>query len=167
MMLPMRVWHYELQSPYGPMWAALTEMGRLRQLAFGGLDPRATMPLPPRVHQETFKFLQRQLDSYFAGTLRTFTIPLEPAGTPFQVQVWEQLQTIPFGSTLTYQDLAERLGNPQAAQAVGAAVGANPIAILIPCHRVIGADGSLRGYAWGLEIKEALLIHEGALGGML
>ena len=166
MMLPMRVWHYELSSPFGPMWAALSEQGRLKQLSFGGLDPRATMPLPPKAHQETFKFLQRQLDSYFAGTLRTFTIPLEPTGTPFQMQVWEQILLIPYGQTLSYHDLAIRIGNDQASQAVGSAVGANPIAVLIPCHRVVGTDGSLRGYAWGLEIKESLLIIEGALGGL-
>jgi len=146
------------------MWAALTEHGRLRQLAFGGLDPKATMPLPPPALRETFRFLQRQLDSYFAGTLQTFTIPLDPSGTPFQMQVWEQILAIPYGRTLSYHELAAQIGNEHASQAVGAAVGANPIAILIPCHRVVGADGSLRGYAWGLEIKESLLLIEGALG---
>ena len=145
------------------MWAAFTEKGRLRQMAFGALDPRATMPLAPKAQREAFRFLQRQLDAYFAGTLRTFTVPLEPLGTVFQQRVWEEIIAISFGQTATYQDLALAIGNPQGAQAVGAAVGANPIPILVPCHRVIGTDGSLKGYAWGLDCKKALLMHEGAL----
>lgn len=162
MMIPMRVWHYELDTQMGPMWAAFTEQGRLRQLAFGGLDPRATMPVAPKVQREAYKYLKVQLDAYFAGTLRTFTVPLDPVGTFFQQRVWEEVIAIPFGQTVTYQDLAQVTGNAEAAQAVGAAVGANPIAILIPCHRVIGSDGSLKGYAWGIERKQALLIHEKA-----
>lgn len=163
MMGAMHLWHYELDSPLGPMWAAFTEHGRLRQMGFGGLDPRATMPLAPRSQREAFKYLQRQIEAYFAGTLHTFTVPLDPLGTHFQQRIWEHVQAIPFGKTTTYQQLAEATGNGLAAQAVGAAVGANPIALLIPCHRVIGTDGSLKGYAWGLEVKEALLKHEGAL----
>jgi len=163
MMWPMHLWFYELDSPLGPMWAAFTEQGRLRQLSFGGLDPRATMPLAPKSQREAFKYLQRQLEAYFAGTLHTFTVPLDPLGTNFQQRIWEQVQAIPFGTTVSYQQLAETTGNAQAAQAVGSAVGANPIALLIPCHRVIGSDGSLKGYAWGIETKQALLKHEGAL----
>jgi len=163
MMLPMQVWHYELDTPMGPMWAAFTERGRLRQLAFGGLDPRATMPVAPKAQREAFKFLHLQLDAYFAGTLRTFTVPLDPLGTFFQQRIWEEVIAIPYGQTVTYQDLAQALGNPMGAQAVGAAVGSNPIAVLIPCHRVIGSDGSLKGYAWGLDLKKTLLTHEGAL----
>ena len=94
---------------------------------------------------------------------RIFDLPLAPAGTAFQQQVWEALLTIPFGETISYGEQARRIGNPKAQQAVGAANGANPIAIIIPCHRVIGADGSLTGFGGGLEIKRKLLEHEGAL----
>lgn len=159
----MSLWHYELDTPMGPMWAAFTERGRLRQLGFGGLDPRATMPLAPRSQRESFMFLQRQINAYFRGTLRTFTVPVEPLGTTFQQRVWEEVLAVPYGKTTTYQAIAEATGNTLAAQAIGAAIGSNPIALLIPCHRVIGSDGSLKGYAWGLELKKALLQHEGVL----
>lgn len=104
-----------------------------------------------------------QLEAYFAGDLEDFRLPLSPQGTPFQMQVWQELQRIPYGTTISYGELAERIGNPKAVRAVGTANGANPLPIVIPCHRVIGADGSLTGYGGGLEIKEALLAIEGAL----
>ena len=94
---------------------------------------------------------------------REFTIPLEPAGTPFQKQVWEALRTIPYGETRTYGQIAVQIGRPKASRAVGMGNHKNPIAILIPCHRVIGADGSLTGYGGGLDIKEFLLKREGIL----
>lgn len=159
----MRLWEYELPSPLGPLRASLDDSGRLGGLAFGGLDPRTTMPVPPRAHQDLVRFLHRQLKAYFDGTLRTFNVPMAPQGTEFQRQVWEELQTIPYGRTLSYGELAKRLGNPSLTRAVGAANGANPIAILIPCHRVIGSDGSLTGYAGGLERKRFLLELEGAI----
>ena len=105
----------------------------------------------------------RQLDEYFAGQRRTFDLPLDPAGTPFQQAVWLQLRTIPLGTTTTYGDIAARVGRPAASRAVGAAIGRNPIAIVVPCHRVVGASGSLTGFAGGLERKTALLTLEGAL----
>lgn len=106
------------------------------------------------------------LDDYFQGQPQPFGFPLEPKGTPFQKMIWEILLTIPFGKTRTYGDIARevagRLGKGKmSAQAVGGAVGSNPISILIPCHRVVGAKGQLTGYAWGLEKKEWLLRHEG------
>ena len=104
-----------------------------------------------------------ELDEYFAGVRREFTIPLEPAGTPFQKQVWEALRTIPYGETRTYGQIAVQIGRPKASRAVGMGNHKNPIAILIPCHRVIGADGSLTGYGGGLDIKEFLLKREGIL----
>lgn len=105
----------------------------------------------------------RQLDEYFAGARRSFDLPLDPAGTPFQLAVWEQLRTIPAGTTTTYGDIAARVGRPAASRAVGAAIGRNPIAIVVPCHRVVGSNGSLTGFAGGLERKTALLTLEGAL----
>ena len=103
----------------------------------------------------------RQLSEYFAGTRREFDLPLRPDGTPFQTRVWRELVEIPYGETWSYGQLAKRIGNPSASRAVGLANGRNPISILVPCHRVIGADGSLTGYGGGLERKRWLLVHEG------
>jgi methylated-DNA-[protein]-cysteine S-methyltransferase len=102
-----------------------------------------------------------QLQEYFQGQRQAFSLPLAPPGTPFQQRVWQELQRIPFGTTLTYRELAQRLGMPQAARAVGHANGRNPLAIVIPCHRLIGSDGQLRGYAGGIALKQRLLQHEG------
>jgi len=99
----------------------------------------------------------RQLRDYFAGRRTGFDLPLAPEGTPFQQAVWRQLQDIPYGGTISYGELARRVGNPKASRAVGAANGANPIPIVIPCHRVIGADGRLTGFGGGLPVKRALL----------
>ena len=99
----------------------------------------------------------RQLKSYFAGELKEFSLPLEPSGTDFMKQVWAALCGIPYGKTATYGEIAERVGRPKAARAVGLANNRNPIPIFIPCHRVIGADGSLTGYAGGLDMKKKLL----------
>lgn len=106
---------------------------------------------------------RRQLEEYFAGQRRAFDLPLSPAGTEFQRRVWDLLREIPYGQTVTYGDLARRLGNPRAARAVGMACNRNPIAIVIPCHRVIGANRSLTGYAGGLDAKSFLLTLEGVL----
>jgi methylated-DNA-[protein]-cysteine S-methyltransferase len=159
----MDLWHYELETPLGPMRAAFDGRGRLRELGFGGLDPRETVPVATKPLREAHAFLVRQLASYFAGKLRTFTVPLAPEGTHFQMRVWEELRHIPYGRTASYHELAERLGEPKATRAVGQANGANPIAILVPCHRVIGADGSLTGYGGGMERKEFLLRLEGVM----
>jgi methylated-DNA-[protein]-cysteine S-methyltransferase len=101
-----------------------------------------------------------QLQAYFAGELRGFELPLAAEGTPFQQRVWRALCDIPYGETISYGELARRIGQPAAARAVGLANGQNPIAIVVPCHRVIGANGSLTGYGGGLERKRWLLAHE-------
>ena len=106
---------------------------------------------------------RRELLAYFDGTLREFRIPLAPNGTEFQRRVWTALTHIPYGTTISYADLARRLGNLTAVRAVGAANGRNPIPIIVPCHRVIGSDGSLTGFGGGLDRKRWLLHHEGAL----
>jgi methylated-DNA-[protein]-cysteine S-methyltransferase len=103
----------------------------------------------------------RQLNEYFAGVRREFDLPLHFEGTTFQRRVWNELTQIPYGETWSYGQLASRIGNPGASRAVGLANGRNPISILVPCHRVIGADGSLTGYGGGLERKRWLLAHEG------
>ena len=102
----------------------------------------------------------QQLSEYFAGQRATFTVPLNPPGTPFQQQVWRKLVEIPFGATTTYGHIAAELGNPNASRAVGHANGRNPIAIILPCHRLVGSDGSLTGYGGGLWRKAWLLEHE-------
>jgi methylated-DNA-[protein]-cysteine S-methyltransferase len=109
---------------------------------------------------------RRELDAYFAGRLRTFSIPLAPNGTEFQRRVWSALCDIPFGTTISYADLARRLSKAAAVRAVGAANGRNPIPIIVPCHRVIGSDGSLTGFGGGIARKRWLLEHEGAQGGL-
>lgn len=104
---------------------------------------------------------KRQLEEYFAGLRASFSLPLNPRGTAFQKKVWQQLEAIPYGQTRTYGQIAAAVGQPTASRAVGGANHNNPIAIVIPCHRVIGANGKLTGYAGGLDIKEKLLRLEG------
>jgi methylated-DNA-[protein]-cysteine S-methyltransferase len=106
---------------------------------------------------------RRQLTEYFARTRTAFDLPLDPPGTTFERQVWDLLRTIPYGATTSYGELARRLGDPRATRAVGAANGKNPIPIIIPCHRVVGARGDLTGFGGGLDRKRWLLEHEGAL----
>lgn len=117
-------------------------------------------PLP-----EPIRAAKRQLREYFDGERRDFDLPLAPAGTPFQRRVWDELRRIPYGETISYGELARRIGKPTASRAVGAANGRNPLAIVVPCHRVIGADGTLTGYGGGLPVKESLLAHEQGVAG--
>jgi len=114
-------------------------------------------------HEATFTEARRQLDEYFDGLRSAFTLAVDPPGTAFQRAVWKALLEIPYGETTTYGALAAGLGRPQASRAVGAANGANPISIVIPCHRVVGAGGGLTGYGWGIEKKSWLLNHERAM----
>jgi methylated-DNA-[protein]-cysteine S-methyltransferase len=124
---------------------------------------RGTAGLTPA--PDAFAEVTAQLEAYFAGEAKEFTVPLAPAGTPFQLAVWAELTRIPYGGTTTYGAIARALGKrPVAARAVGLANGANPISVIVPCHRVIGSDGSLTGYGGGLERKELLLRLEGAGG---
>jgi methylated-DNA-[protein]-cysteine S-methyltransferase len=146
-------------SPIGPLLVAGDEKG-LRFVLFTegrrGARPQADWEPDTGLLQEPV----RQLSSYFAGKLQQFDVPLTPQGTTFQRSVWSELQQIPYGETISYGELARRLGNPKSVRAVGLANGANPISIIIPCHRVIGANGSLVGYGGGLPIKQALLALE-------
>jgi methylated-DNA-[protein]-cysteine S-methyltransferase len=127
----------------------------------GGCEPRADW----QAADEPFADVRRQLAAYFAGKLRQFDLPLRMDGTPFQQRVWQALTRIPFGQTISYAELARRIGQPTAVRAVGAANGRNPISIIVPCHRVIGADGRLTGYGGGLECKAWLIGHEAAVAG--
>ena len=107
-----------------------------------------------------FRSAREQVLAYLHGDLREFSVPVAPRGTDFQQQVWQALQAIPYGATASYRDIASRIGRPQAVRAVGAANGANPVALIIPCHRVIGSNGSLTGYAGGIDVKRRLLAME-------
>lgn len=118
---------------------------------------------PAEADTAVLRQCEEELTAYFAGELRIFTVPLGPVGTPFQLSVWEALRQIPYGETRTYAQIAAAIGNPKACRAVGMANNKNPISILIPCHRVIGAGGALVGYGGRLEVKRFLLALEGAL----
>jgi methylated-DNA-[protein]-cysteine S-methyltransferase len=158
----------EVPSPIGPLTIA-ERSGRVCLVHFGGEGAEVDTclerwhPGEPRVRRR-IEFIRRALDAYFAGDCRALDrVPVEFNGTPFQRKVWEALRDIPAGATLSYADLARRIGEPRAVRAVGAANGANPIAVIVPCHRVIGADGTLTGYGGGLDRKQWLLAHEGVL----
>lgn len=117
--------------------------------------------------EEPFGEVIRQLNAYFAGELKDFELPLAPEGTSFQLSVWRGLRTIPYGETISYAQLAERIGNSKAVRAVGRANGCNPLPIIIPCHRVIGSNGDLTGFGGGLPIKRKLLAIESKQGSFL
>lgn len=148
-----------LESPIGLLLLAGDESG-LRRIGFPeGKNP--PQPAPEwRRDARCLLYAADQLDAYFAGTLRDFDLPLQMQGTPFQLSVWKALRDIPYGQTISYGELARRIGNPKGSRAVGLANGANPIPIVVPCHRVIGSDGKLTGFGGGLKTKEALLTLE-------
>jgi methylated-DNA-[protein]-cysteine S-methyltransferase len=144
-------------SPVGPLLLAGNRDG-LHVLAFGvGSRPRAIDPSWSEDSTGVLTGVRKELDQYFAGRLRQFTTPVVFGGTAFQHQVWTELCRIPYGETISYMQLATRIKNPKAVRAVGLANGANPIAIIVPCHRVIGANGSLTGFGGGIPTKRALL----------
>ena len=153
-------------SPLGPIIIAATDKG-LAGLWFDGqrhLPPELTGPAvwPDAPDHPVLKEVMRQLTDYFAGRRTQFDVPLDLAyGTAFQQSVWQALLKIPQGGTASYGELSARIGKPAAVRAVGAAVGRNPVSIIVPCHRVMGASGALTGYAGGLERKSALLRLEG------
>jgi methylated-DNA-[protein]-cysteine S-methyltransferase len=149
----------EIDTPVGPLLLFGGDDG-LRGISFQA-GPHPLAPPPEwRRSAEPFRGVVRELDAYFAGKAVRFESPLALRGTPFQLEVWSLLRTIPYGETTTYAEIARRLGRPSACRAVGAANGRNPVPIVIPCHRVVGADGSLTGFGGGLPIKRALLALE-------
>jgi methylated-DNA-[protein]-cysteine S-methyltransferase len=152
-----------LETPLGDLVITASEAG-LTGVWFPGPELPAFQPDGGRGSASSALARAReQLAEYFAGSRTAFDLPLAPAGTAFQRRVWDALRTIPYGATLSYSELARRLGDPRATRAVGAANGKNPIPIIVPCHRVIGARGALTGFGGGLERKRWLLEHEGAL----
>jgi methylated-DNA-[protein]-cysteine S-methyltransferase len=149
----------ELDSPLGPLLAARDAAGITALLLPSGR--RAAQPAAAwSRHDTAFDDLRAQLAEYFAGSRTSFELPLHLLGSPFQQRVWRALCEIPCGETRSYREIAIALGKPTATRAVGAANGQNPVAIVVPCHRVIGANGSLTGYGGGLDAKRWLLAHE-------
>lgn len=147
-----------LPSPLGPLTAAATPAG----LALLWFDAPPLPGVPDDPAQPWLALAAAELARYWRSPHSRFTVALDLQGTAFQRTVWQALTTIPPGRTCSYADIAQRIGHPKAVRAVGAANGANPVGLIVPCHRVIGADGSLTGYAAGLERKAALLRHESA-----
>lgn len=151
-----------IDSPVGPLLVATTDTG-LHAIEFHA--PRHAVPRGAGWHEGDHPLIdaaRRQLDEYFDKRRTTFDLPLAPRGTAFQRHVWQALATIPYGQTISYAELAARVERPTATRAVGAANGRNPLPIVLPCHRVIGADGSLTGFGGGLPTKRFLLELEGA-----
>ncbi|GAB3088854.1 methylated-DNA--[protein]-cysteine S-methyltransferase [Lysobacter terrae] len=159
----MSVFYRQIDSPVGPLLIAGNDAG-LQLIEFHApRHPYARGADWREGDHAVLRDTHEQLKEYFAGKRRRFDLALAPQGTAFQCQVWWELANIPFGDTISYADLALRLGRPTATRAVGAANGRNPIPIVLPCHRVIGADGSLTGFGGGLPTKQYLLQLEGAL----
>ena len=162
-------------SPLGSLLALASERG-VRAILFSDADPERrdhdgnvvtgethAMRTQTATATMTLTRLAEQLAEYFAGSRTQFDVPLDPVGTEFQQQAWLALREIPFGQTRSYAEQARAIGRPSAVRAIGAANGRNPLTIVVPCHRVIGADGTLTGFAGGLHRKRALLEHEGVL----
>ncbi len=165
---------HRIETSLGPVQAAFDADGAVIYLGFA--DHEFRMPLlaklarlgpVPRPDATGVGRLREQLEAYAAGQRKAFDVPFRLHGSPFEQRVWAGLQRIPFGETRSYGQLAAELGDPHLSRAVGRANGANPVSILVPCHRVIGASGSLTGYAGGLAMKERLLALEGALSPVL
>ena len=155
----MTVSYAYLESPIGTLLISGNAEG-LQQILFSTNGSPARLGSGWEENPSALAEVIRQLSAYFAGELEAFDLSLAPKGTPFQQKVWSQLLTIPYGETISYGELARRIGNSNASRAVGLANGSNPIPIVIPCHRVIGANGKLTGYGGGLPIKEKLLALE-------
>jgi methylated-DNA-[protein]-cysteine S-methyltransferase len=156
---------YLSDTPVGPLKLYFSDQG-LTALEFSGeeVSPAPEPDSYPSHLQPLIDAAKRELTAYFEGAPADFSdLTLDPQGTPFQRRVWQELRRIPRGQAISYKELAQRIGNPKASRAVGQANGRNPIALIIPCHRVIAADGTLGGYSSGLDRKRWLLRHEGAM----
>jgi methylated-DNA-[protein]-cysteine S-methyltransferase len=150
------VYYTTFESPVGPLLLAGDSIA-LSRVSFSSSKRSAPTRPDWKLDKLPFAEVIRQLQAYFRGELKQFDLPLAMEGTDFQLRVWNALRTIPYGETISYAQLAERIGNPKAVRAVGLANGSNPIPIIVPCHRVIGTDGSLTGFGGGLSTKKKLL----------
>jgi methylated-DNA-[protein]-cysteine S-methyltransferase len=151
-----------VESPIGPLLLAADEDALVGLYMQPTVRAKRLKP-PCEGDNAVLERTEEQLAAYFAGELRRFDLPLAPEGTDFQLRVWKALLSTPFGQTQSYGDLARRIGRPRAVRAVGAAIGRNPLPIILPCHRIIGHDGGLTGFGGGLDRKRWLLKHEGWL----
>jgi methylated-DNA-[protein]-cysteine S-methyltransferase len=152
----------ELESPVGPLFVAATDRGLARISYFpDGMEEQIAKTFGVRVLRSPLDAVRRELDEYFAGKRRTFDLPLDLRVAPFYADVLRELAQVPYGHTDTYGALAKRAGKPKAARAVGTVMNRNPIPIVLPCHRIVGANGALTGYAGGLDVKRFLLDLEG------
>ena len=154
-----QIYYARFDSPVGPLLLAGSKAG-LQLVSFGAGNRARNIEPEWQADNSAFVEVVCQLQSYFAGERKHFDLSLLLEGTDFQKTVWTALRQIPYGETISYKQLAQRIGKPRAVRAVGAANGANPIPIIIPCHRVIRNDGALSGYRWGVERKQALLDRE-------
>lgn len=155
------MYYTSYHSPFGEITLTANNDGLTGLAFFQGKSPM-TIAEDWQEKASLFGEVKKQLDEYFSGERTIFDLPLAPEGTPFQQKVWQALRQIKTGETKTYAWLAKKINNDKAVRAVGTANGANPIALIIPCHRVIGSNGKLTGYAGGLGLKAKLLMHEGA-----
>ncbi len=158
------MWFDEIDSPVGRLVIAADDAG-VRHIRFERERHAIRVEGEWQRDAARLAFVRVQLEEYFAGARRTFDLPLAPVGSPFQLRVWEALREIPYGRTVSYSDVARKIADLESVRAVGAANGRNPLPIVVPCHRVIGADGSLVGFGGGLPRKRWLLAHEGAVAG--
>ena len=161
----MRQFYDTFSTPVGDFSVALNATGSVIATAFGGLPELRERFTPDEVVRDPARAadVRREVTEYFENKRQHFSVKLASSGTPFQQGVWAALRAIPYGETRTYGQIAAAIGNPDAARAVGRANATNPICLIVPCHRVIGTDGSLTGFAFGEEIKRQLLEHERAL----
>jgi|HubBroStandDraft_6_1064221.scaffolds.fasta_scaffold360795_2 methylated-DNA-[protein]-cysteine S-methyltransferase len=141
----------QFETPFGPAWASVDSNGAVTEFYFGAGDDGGGVGNPE---------VARQIEEFFAGKRQAFDFPLAPKGTEFQKRVWAELLKIPFGETISYGELARRIGNPAASRAVGRANATNPISLIVPCHRVIGTNGKLTGYGGGIDLKDKLITWE-------
>ncbi|HET8623452.1 MAG TPA: methylated-DNA--[protein]-cysteine S-methyltransferase [Gemmatimonadales bacterium] len=155
-------WRTNMNTPIGPIGLTATRDG-LAEIWFDGYPASAPKGAGQRDPSGVLEQARAQLEEYFAGARTSFDLQLAPSGTPFELSVWDLLRQIPAGQTASYGELARKLGDATMARAVGRANGQNPLPIVVPCHRVIGADGSLVGFGGGVHRKRWLLEHEGAL----
>lgn len=150
---------YKMRSIFGDIFICASDIG-VTSLGWKERD----IPLVSKTDKyPLISMAVTQLKEYFSGARKSFDLPLDLKGTEFQMKVWKELQRVPYGKTLTYKDIAAKVKSPKAVRAVGTANGKNPLCVIIPCHRIIGSNGKLSGYAWGIDLKEKLLKLEGSL----
>lgn len=158
-----KLWTVQMDTPLGVMTGLIEGNGFICELGFGEINHPSSPERPPKEVSTTRLYLGRQLFDYFHGRLRNFNLPLQPQGSVYQQKIWSLMREVKYGFTMSYKTLAEAAGDPLGSRAVGTASAANPIMILIPCHRIIGSDRALVGYRYGLDKKTKLLQLEGSI----